>query len=452
MDIIKKCRNFINSGSERTKTVKKNAINALLIKCLSMFIDFAKVPILLSYLDSERYGLYVTITSIVYWSQNFDFGLGAGLRYKLTVAISENDTIYGKQLVSTAYFTMSVIMSLVLIVLLPIINFLNWDSLLNTSLVDSRELAFCVSVVLVVFVVQFVLELITYVLQAYQRTAISTIFKPIANLTTLIVILVLRLVSENSLLYACLVMTVPILIVLFVCNVIYYSKSCKEVSPSKGNIRMRCLKDIYSLGLKNFVSQLAVLIVFQTSAFLISHYVNPTEAASYNTAFTYFGVIVIFNNMMLIPLTVAITDAYIKNDYTWLKSIMSKINKISLLLSFISFIMLCISPIVFQLWVGDKLIISWSLCICMTIYFVLNIWTTPYSNFIGGVGKLNVAMILSILKIILYLPIAIVLVKMIGTTGVILSIIVVNTLPNNILFYIQYRKIVNKTAEGIWNK
>ena len=88
----------------------------------------------------------------------------------------------------------------------------------------------------------------------------------------------------------------------------------------------------------------------------------------------------------------------------------------------------------------------------MSVYFILNIWTTPYSSFISGVGKIQVAMVSAVFKMILYIPVAIFMVKTFGTPGIMMSIILVNTLPNNILYTIQHKKIVNKTATGIWNK
>ena len=450
--IISKIRAFVSSGSDRSQTVKKNALWAIIIKMFSMVIDFVKVPILLSYLNSERYGLYITIASIVYWTHNFDFGLGTGLRYKLTAAISNTDYQYGKRLVSTAYYSMSIIMGVLLLVLLPLIAFLDWSSLLNTSVVQNRELALCVSVVLIVFVIQFVLELITYVLQAYQEAALSSLFKPLAHLITLIVVLVLKYFSHSSLLYACIAMTLPIVCVLLISNVVIYADKCRHVSPEIKHYDKHCLKDIYSLGLKYFVSQSANLIIFQSAAFLISHFVNPTEAAAYNTAFTYFGVIVMFNTMMLLPLSASITDAYVKEDYAWLKRVINQINKVSLLLTLLSIFVLVASPVVFKYWIGDKLEISWVLRMSMSIYFILNIWTTPYSSFISGVGKMQVAMVSAFFKMVFYIPLAVIMVKTLGTSGIMLSIILINTLPNNVLYTIQYKKILNKTASGIWNK
>lgn len=452
MKLIETIRNFVSNGSERSQIVKRNAIGAIIIKIFAMIVDFAKVPLLLSYLDSERYGIYVTIASIVYWTHNFDFGLGTGLRYKLTHAISLGDSQYGRQLVSTAYYSLSVIMFLSLLILVPICFCVDWNSLLNTNIIDCSELAICVVVVLIVFVLQFILELITYILQAFQKAALSTIFKPLANFVTLIVIVVLKFFTANSLLLVCMAMTIPVVVILFICNLYLFAKSFKQVSPKVSYFRKACLGDIYSLGFKFFVGQLSSLVVFQTASFLISHYINPIEAAVYNSAFTYFGLILIFNGMAQTPLCAAITDAYVKQDYSWLKNCMRKMKYLSFTFSIAALVMLAISPVFFNIWLNGKLEIPLSLSCVLVFYFILNIWSNPYINFISGVGKLSATMYLSIAKILLFFPVAIFMVKLCGSIGLVLSIICVNTIPNILLGVYQTHLLLRKRDYGLFSK
>lgn len=452
MKVIERAKSFYKGRSERSQIVVRNAIGSFAIKALAMAIDFAKVPVLLSFLDAGGYGVYITIASIVAWTHQFDFGLGSGLRYKLTEALSTKNKTRGKQLVSTAYLSMSAIMLAVLVVCIPIILFLDWNNILNCDFIGLPELVLCVCMILTVFVVQFVLELISVVLQSDQRAAISNIFKPLANLLTVVVILVMRNYTNNSLLLACLAMTVPIVLVLFVANVWLFAKKYRAIAPSFQNFRRDCIKDIYSLGLKYFVGQFSSLIVFSTASFLLSHYVNPVEAAVYNTAWTYFGLIVVFNAMVLVPFVAAVTDAYVKGEEEWIKNIFSKIRIYSLVLTAGSLLMLAVSQVAFHLWVGDKIIVPWELAVMMTAYFICNIWITPYKNFLGGVGKMNISVIISCVKILLFFPIAIVLIKIWQSAGLVLAILVVNTLPNMVLGIYQYTLIINHKAKGIWNK
>lgn len=452
MNFIDKAKAYFQGRSDRSRIVMRNAVGSFSIKALAMAIDFAKVPVLLSFLDSSHYGVYITIASIVAWTHQFDFGLGSGLRFKLTEAVSTHNEESGKQLVSTAYISMAVIMLGVLLIATPIIIFLDWQSILNCDFIAGPELVLCVCMVLAVFVVQFVLELISVVLQANQRAAISNIFKPLANLLTVVAILILRTYAHNSLVLACLAMTVPIVVVLFIANVVLFSCRYKTIAPSFKDFKKERIRDIYSLGLKYFTGQFSSLVVFSTASFLLSHFVNPVEAAVYNTAWTYFGLVVMFNSMVLTPLVAAVTDAYIKGEDVWLRNIYNKIRLYSVGLTVVSMLMLAVSQVAFHLWVGNKIIVPWTLAIVMTAYFIANIWITPYKYFLSGVGKMNVSVIISFCKILLFFPVAIVLIKRMQSVGLVLAILVVNTLPNTVFGIYQYRLIINHKAKGIWNK
>jgi len=447
-----KLKNYISGRSERSQIVVKNAAGSLAVKGFAMAIDFIKVPVLLSFLDSGHYGVFITISSIVHWTHQFDFGLGSGLRFKLTEAISTKNDERGKQLVSTAYISMAAIMLGMLLICIPVFSCLDWNQILNCNFIGLPELVLCACMVLAVFVVQFVLELISVVLQADQKAAVSNVFKPLANLLTVVSLLVLRQYAHNSLILASLAMTLPILLVLFISNVILFARRYKTIAPSIKDFRKELIRDIYSLGLKYFAGQFSSLVVFSTASFLLSHYVNPTEAAVYNTAWTYFGVFVMFNGMVLTPLVAAVTDAYVKGGHVWMKNIYMKIRLYSFLLTAGSLILLAVSQIAFHLWVGDRIIVPWSLSIIMTLYFICNIWVTPYKFFLSGVGKMNVSVIISFVKIALFFPVAIALIKLWASFGLVLAILVVNTLPNMVLGIYQYHLIINHRAKGIWNK
>lgn len=444
--------NFFQGRSKRSQIVVKNAAASFAIKAIAMVVDFAKVPVLLSFLDSSHYGVYITIASIVAWTHQFDFGLGSGLRYKLTEAISTQNEERGKQLVSTAYISMAVIMLTVLVICLPIIMRLDWQGILNCDFIKPSELVLCVCMVLAVFVVQFVLELVSVVLQADQKAAISNVFKPFANLITVVTVLVLRKFAHNSLVLACLAMTVPIVIVLFIANSVLFAKRYKRIGPSFKDFRKDSIRDIYSLGLKYFAGQFSSLVVFSTASFLLSHYVNPSEATVYNTAWTYFGVLVMFNSMVLTPLVAAVTDAYVKGEDSWIKNIYKIISLYSWLLTAGSLFLLSVSQFVFQIWVGDKVIVPWTLSVVMTAYFICNVWVTPYKNFLSGVGKMNISVIISFCKIILFFPVAVALIKLWHATGLVIAILIVNTLPNMVFGIYQYYLVVNHKAKGIWNR
>ena len=74
---------FFNQGSERTVKAKKNILLMLLIKGGNILIGVLLVPITLGYVDTDCYGIWLTLSSMVLWISFFDIGLNNGLKQNL---------------------------------------------------------------------------------------------------------------------------------------------------------------------------------------------------------------------------------------------------------------------------------------------------------------------------------------------------------------------------------
>lgn len=438
----------------RSKKLNQNAIGILAIKLGTMLIEVIKVPIMLSYLNVEKYGIWLTLVSIVLWTHHFDFGLGAGLKYKLTEAIAHGEDNKAKHLVSTAYISMSLIMGIAFILLTPIIFALDWLDILNVSdvTISNNELIYTVLGIFAVFVCQFVMSLICIVLQAHQRTALAEMFKPIGSALSLCIVLIIGLFSHNSLIFASLVMVVPYVLILLILNVYYFTGKYKSISPSIKWVKKEYLKDIYSLGLKFFINQLSALIVFATANLILSSQINPTEVSIYSTARTYYGIILIFITAILVSTSTPITDAYVRRDYEWIKRLMARLNKIAFIAIILEVVIFFASDFVFEIWTGNKINVPSTLAISFVLYNIIAFYTQQYSNFLISVGKMNLNVIISCCKIVFFIPGAIHLVNIYGSIGLVIATILINTLPNLIFGGIQYKKIISNRATRIWNK
>ena len=78
------------------------------------------------------------------------------------------------------------------------------------------------------------------------------------------------------------------------------------------------------LGLRFFVLQIAAIVQFETSLFLIAHYFGTAEVTNYNIAFKYFSVLQMGFLILLSPLWSGVTDAYNSGDLAWVKNVVKK--------------------------------------------------------------------------------------------------------------------------------
>jgi len=449
---LKSVQRLINKGNSRTVKAKKNIIASFGIKGVGLAISFIKVPIILAYLDVEKYGVWLTIASIIDWVHYFDLGIGHGLRNKFAIALAKNDKEKAKKLVSTAYYYVSIIFICISLFAIPIIMNLNWQQILNTTAIDRKELMYSVLIVYLMFVTRFIFNLITNLLKADQRPAIADSFYPIGSIVTLIMIYFLGYFSKDSLFLACVAISVPPVLAIISANIIFFYKRYSDYKPSYQSVDKSLIREIFSLGLKFFFIQIAGLVMFSSANVILTQVVNPAEVSLYNIARQYYGLPFMFFGIVLSPFWSAITEAYTKNEFDWIKKAMKMLLLFSVVFCGGLLIMGIFSDFLIGIWLKGKVQIPISISISMVVLNLFYIFFAPFSHFINGVGKLNIGLRVVIIKTILFLPIAILLTYYFKATGLIISMIIVNSIPSSIIETIQYKKIINRRAHGIWNK
>lgn len=120
-------------------------------------------------------------------------------------------------------------------------------------------------------------------------------------------------------------------------------------------------------------------------------------------------------------------------------------------LSVFSIFILLFSPVIFKYWIGNSVIVPFPLSIAMCIYVIVYIWQTIHVFLLNGIGKIRLQLYLVIISGVLNIPLAIFMGKRFGLIGITIISTLLFTFMG-ILFSIQVKKILNKTAINIWNK
>lgn len=444
--------NFILKGHARSVRAKKNIIASFGIKGVSIIIGFVKVPIILSYLNVEKYGVWLTIASIVDWVNYFDLGIGNGLRNKFTEALALNDTEKAKKLVSTAYYYVSLLVLGFSIIIIPTIFFLDWQKILNITTIQNHDLLFSVLFVFVMVIFRFVFNLITVILKADQKSALSDVFMPISSVLVLIFVLLLSTFSKDSLLLACVAISLPPTLIMLFSNFLFFRKKYFKFKPSFKSVDKYLFKDIFSLGFKFFFLQMAGLVLFSSSNIILTQVVNPSEVTLFNISRQFFGIPFMLMSIIITPMWSAITDAYTRGETRWIKNAMNKLFYLSILFSLGLIVMLVFSDFAFKIWLRGRVTIPFNLSLIMVVYNIFFIFCSPLSHFLNGTGKLKLGLYTIPFTIILFIPTALLLAKYFGAFGLVLALILINSIPSAVLEYIQYKKIITNKAHGIWNK
>jgi len=443
----------INRGHERTIKAKKNIIASFLIKGINIAIGLILVPLTINYLNPTKYGIWITLSSIIAWFGFFDIGLGHGLRNRFAEAIASGKHELARVYVSTTYFILSAVIIGVLIIFFAINPILNWNNILNTggSPKLQSELSLLAVIVFTFFSIGFIFKLIATILTADQKPAKAALFDLLGKFLALIVIIVLTKTTEGSLLYLGFAASVSPVLVLIISSFWFFNSEYKNYKPSYKFVDFSKTSDLLNLGIKFFIIRIAAILLYQTNNIIISHLFGPSEVTPYSIAYQYFNMLMMGFMIVVTPFWSAFTEAWIKKDYLWIKSTMKKLVKFWGVLFVLAFIMLVCSKWVYFIWIGDSVQISFTISTLIALWILFTIWNGTFSHFLNGIGKIKLQLIIGITTAILNIPFAIILGRQLGIEGVLLANVILAFIATWI-YPLQYYKLINHSAVGIWNK
>jgi O-antigen/teichoic acid export membrane protein len=405
------------------------------------------VPVTLNYLKAEEYGVWLTLSSLLGWIAFFDIGLGNGLRNKLTEAIVEGNLEKGRKYISTTFALLLIITIIIFITFNAISPFLNWSRIFNTSTLQNSELEKVVFITFVFICLQFIFKTIGIIYMAHQRSAISDLLNVISSAISLIIIYTLTITTSGSLLFVAITFSAAPIVVFTIMYFVAFNSTYKELKPSIKSINFTYTKDLLGLGVQFFIIQISSVIVFLTSNIIITQFCGPDQVSVYNIAYKYFNVVVMLFSIFLSPLWNAYNEAYNKGEMLWIKNTLRRIFQIWTLFVLLTLIMLIISPLVYQLWIGNVIQIPFRLSLACFLYVSLYNWNQITSYFLYGVGKIRIQLYISIVSSLLFLPVAIFLVKKFGIEGMLYAM-TITLVFGAVIQPIQTFKIIkNRTLE-----
>lgn len=450
MSVFYKVKSLV-LGSGRSGIVKKNIIASFAIKGISMVVSFALVPLTIGYVSSELYGVWLTLSSVLTWLSFLDIGFSKGLKNKLTEAVAYNDWEKGKSLVSTTYFMMILIFLPICLLLEIMIPYIDWCSLLNVSTQYSCEIVKAMHILVAMACLQMVVNVITSVVAAFQKVALSNAFMPIGNLISLVVIFVLTKTCPPSLTALAFSLAAMPILVTIIASVFLFTGQFNKVSPSFSLVKREHVKDLFELGYKFFIINIQVIVLYQSTNILISNISSPNDVTTYNIAYKLLSLAMMVYTIITAPLWPAYTDAYTSEDYAWMRNMRKKMQKILRISVVGCFLVAFISPWVYELWIGDTLHIPFVMTLMVAIYVSIYCWMTLNGTLIVGMGKVNIETCIVLIGMIVHIPLSFLLSQYVGVYGVLSSLILIN-LIYGIVMNIQVNMLLNKTAKGVWNK
>jgi O-antigen/teichoic acid export membrane protein len=123
------------------------------------------------------------------------------------------------------------------------------------------------------------------------------------------------------------------------------------------------------------------------------------------------------------------------------------------LLVLLVLVMLLLSKYVYRIWIGSTISIPFVLSLGMALFSIVTGWNTIFATFINSTNKLKLQLYSAVISGLINIPLSVYLAKYtsLGAAGVIFGTCA-SLIASSVWAPIQYLKIINNRATGIWNK
>jgi O-antigen/teichoic acid export membrane protein len=383
-------KSHANRGLERYRRAGITASSSFIAKALNILISFLSVPLTVHYLGAERYGVWLTISSLLTWIAMTDFGLaGNALVNVLADADGRDDRVAAQQYTASAFWALSgisVISGIVSVIAFP---YIPWRAVFRVSAATStHELQTACALTLLLFVLAFPLSVQFSIYSAYQDGFLANVWSIAGNglsLLALVVVsqtrgglpqLVLALSGTRS--------------VVAVANVFFLFRRYHWIAPKPSAVRWHCVKRLFSLGSKYLLTQLASLGVYQSQPIIITQLLGPAKVVIFVVAYKILALPMDLVFMATQPFVSAFGEAKARKDWHWIRGAYKNAVKASLVVGLPLAVIIGISakPII-RIWAGSVAVPSWSLILWLSIYSLIGIVLMAAGQMMVGLECVN---------------------------------------------------------------
>jgi O-antigen/teichoic acid export membrane protein len=439
-------------STHRSSLLQKNILASFLIKGWSAVIVLLLVPATLHCLGEYKNGIWLTISSLLLWIDNMDIGLGNGLRNKIAEYMAHGECERTRSLVSSTFAMLSCIIIPVMLVLLLLIAVGDPYQVFNAAPTKVPHLDQVLMVTVILVCTSFVFKLIGNFYMGLQLPAVSNLLIALGQTLALIGTYIVLWSGSHSLMLIALVNTLsPLLVYLLAYPYTFFYKY-PQLRPSFRLIDFKEAKAVINMGVQFFIMQISSVVLFMTSNILISNLFSPEMVTPYQITYRYFSILLVVFTVICMPFWNATTDAYQRNDMEWIRQAARKLRLMTIGILLCLIVMVALSDIVYAIWIDRQTVIDIRMSIVMAAYIFILIYSMRYSYFINGIGTLRLQLIFTATAAIVFIPLAYFATWWTHDIIWFMVVMCLVNIPGLIVNRIQFYKLINGKAKGIWNK
>jgi O-antigen/teichoic acid export membrane protein len=405
-------------SAERYRRIAWSTLLAGVGKVISMGTGFISVPLVIGYLSSDQYGMWLTMSSLVAVLGPLDLGIGLGLLTILSDADGRGDRETARRAVATSLTMLLTIAAVVLFLFAAAYAFIPWSRLFNVNTAAAASDAGPAAAVLVTsFALGLPLGIIGLIQLAHQSNYISSLWAIAGNLGSLaVVVTVISLHASLPILVVALTGVGLLAALLNGAALFRYQRPW--LRPQRRDVDRKLMSPLLRVGGLFMVLQIAGLIGYQLDNFVIAQIMGAGAVQEYAVPVKLFSLAPTLLSFALMPLWPAYRESLARGDWAWISRTLRRSLLLAAAINIPSALFLTFAgPTVLHLWVGDKVHPTFVLMLGLGLWLAMNTLNGPLAMLLNGANAMGFQAACAILMAVGNVTISIFLVYRIGVSG-----------------------------------
>ena len=412
-------------SAERYRRIAWSTVLAVIARAVAVAITLISVPLVVGYLGAERYGMWLTISSLLAVLGPLDLGVGNGLRQMVAEASGRDDPEASRRAISSALFLLSVI-ALAIIAALPLIYpTVSWADLFNVSSTLAHAEAGPATVTLAfIFAIGLPLSVVGVVQSAYQSAYVTSLWAILgAGASLLFLLLAINAHAGLPVLIAAL--TGAGLVAAFLNSLHFFGRQQRSIAPRLRDFGSRTARSLLGTGVLFVVLQLAGLLAYQLDNFIIARVMGAEAVQQYAIPMKLFSLAPLLVSFALVPLWPAYREAIVRGEPGWVRRTLRRSLGLALLVNVpAALLLIALGSQLLSVWVGDAVSPTPLLLVGLAAWAVIYSVSTALAMLLNAANVIGFQVLFAILMATTNVVLSVFLVTKIGVAGAVYGSII----------------------------
>lgn len=379
-------------SNERYRRAALTVVMGALAKAVTLATLLISVPLTIHYLGSERYALWMTISSTVTMLAFADLGIGNGILNVVSANTGREDDLASHAAVSSGIVMVSLLAGVGLLIFAAAYPFVPWARIFNVSSpVAVAESGPAMAVFFVCWALSLPLLIVQRVQLACQEGFITFLWQSGGTLLGLAAIVVAVDLRAGLPWLVLGMLGGPVISAAF--NTIhYFGWSRPDFHPRWSLVSISVCRTLLNLGAAFFIIQACLAISNSSDNLIAAQILGPVQVAQFSVAMRMFIAVPTILYLVLLPLWPAYSESLARGDYGWAyatfkRSIIASGGLVLLL----GAIMTIFGAKILHLWVGQAYQPPSTMVLTgMAVWMLVSVLGTTVSIFLNGAHLLRV--------------------------------------------------------------